>query len=75
MLFVGIIVIEVELLEEMEVEEIIDDRKKIFLLFVGKFLMVLLLIGKVIVDNEIYEFLEIGGDIIEEKLLLIEEVY
>lgn len=67
--------IEVELLEEMEVEEIIDDRKKIFLLFVGKFLMVLLLIGKVIVDNEIYEFLEIGGDIIEEKLLLIEEVY
>lgn len=67
--------IEVELLEEMEVEEIIDDRKKIFLLFVGKFLMVLLLIGKVIVDNEIYELLEIGGDIIEEKLLLIEEVY
>lgn len=67
--------IEVEILEEMEVEEIIDDRKKIFLLFVGKFLMVLLLIGKVIVDNEIYEFLEIGGDIIEEKLLLIEEVY
>lgn len=67
--------IEVELLEEMEVEEIIDDRKKIFLLFVGRFLMVLLLIGKVIVDNEIYEFLEIGGDIIEEKLLLIEEVY
>lgn len=67
--------IEVELLEEMEVEEIMDDRKKIFLLFVGKFLMVLLLIGKVIVDNEIYEFLEIGGDIIEEKLLLIEEVY
>lgn len=67
--------IEVELLEEMEVEEIIDDRKKIFLLFIGKFLMVLLLIGKVIVDNEIYEFLEIGGDIIEEKLLLIEEVY
>lgn len=67
--------IEVELLEEMEVEEIIDDRKKIFSLFVGKFLMVLLLIGKVIVDNEIYEFLEIGGDIIEEKLLLIEEVY
>lgn len=67
--------IEVELLEEMEVEEIIDDRKKILLLFVGKFLMVLLLIGKVIVDNEIYEFLEIGGDIIEEKLLLIEEVY
>lgn len=67
--------IEVELLEEMEVEEIIDDRKKIFLLFVGKFLMVLLLIGKVIVDNEIYEFFEIGGDIIEEKLLLIEEVY
>lgn len=67
--------IEVELLEEMEVEEILDDRKKIFLLFVGKFLMVLLLIGKVIVDNEIYEFLEIGGDIIEEKLLLIEEVY
>lgn len=67
--------IEVELLEEMEVEEIIDDREKIFLLFVGKFLMVLLLIGKVIVDNEIYEFLEIGGDIIEEKLLLIEEVY
>lgn len=67
--------IEVELLEEMEVEEIIDDRKKFFLLFVGKFLMVLLLIGKVIVDNEIYEFLEIGGDIIEEKLLLIEEVY
>lgn len=67
--------IEVELLEEMEVEEIIDDRKKIFLLFVGKFLMVLLFIGKVIVDNEIYEFLEIGGDIIEEKLLLIEEVY
>lgn len=67
--------IEVELLEEMEVEEIIDDRKKMFLLFVGKFLMVLLLIGKVIVDNEIYEFLEIGGDIIEEKLLLIEEVY
>lgn len=67
--------IEVELLEEMEVEEIIDDRKKNFLLFVGKFLMVLLLIGKVIVDNEIYEFLEIGGDIIEEKLLLIEEVY
>lgn len=67
--------IEVELLEEMEVEEIIDDRKKIFLLFVGKFLMVLLLIGKVIADNEIYEFLEIGGDIIEEKLLLIEEVY
>lgn len=67
--------IEVELLEEIEVEEIIDDRKKIFLLFVGKFLMVLLLIGKVIVDNEIYEFLEIGGDIIEEKLLLIEEVY
>lgn len=67
--------IEVELLEEMEVEKIIDDRKKIFLLFVGKFLMVLLLIGKVIVDNEIYEFLEIGGDIIEEKLLLIEEVY
>lgn len=67
--------IEVELLEEMEVEEIIDDRKKIFLLFVGKFLMVFLLIGKVIVDNEIYEFLEIGGDIIEEKLLLIEEFY
>lgn len=73
--FAGIIVTEAEPLEETEVEETIDDRKKIPSSFVGKFPMALPSIGKAIADNEIYESSETGGDTTEEKLSPIEEAH